>query len=310
MNSKTFIATVAAVAGLVITAAAVFGPSNLTKPVTSAHAQGVAVTDKAAIEKIVREYLLENPELFIEIQSALEAKMEKQQSEKFKAALSENAKDLYRRPEAPVAGNKDGDITVTEFFDYNCGYCKKSFVDVQALIKSDNRVRVVLKELPILSADSVDAAKIALGAKLQGKYWEVHSGLLESKARATGASALAIAAKLGLDMAKLKADAEGPVVKAELDAVRQLASKMGVNGTPHFMVGDRSISGAPADLQPCWPMVSRTCAKAAVNSAETARATGRSCCFENQSRRWGQRLAFLCPWWSRQALRLDVRFFA
>jgi protein-disulfide isomerase len=249
MNAKTFVTTAAAAVALAIAATALFGPSYVTKPVTTAQAQSVASTDKAAIEKIVREYLLENPELFLEVQTALEAKMEKQQAEKFKTALSENAKDLYRRPEAPVAGNKDGDITVTEFFDYNCGYCKKSFVDVQALIKADNRVRVVLKELPILSADSVDAAKIALGAKLQNKYWEVHSALLETKARATGASALAIAEKLGLDMAKLKADAEGPVVKAELDAVRQLASKMGVNGTPHFMVGDRSISGAPSDLQ-------------------------------------------------------------
>ncbi len=205
--------------------------------------------DKAAIEKIVKDYLIENPEVFLEIQAALEAKMEKQQAEKFKAALAENAKDIYRRVEAPVAGNVNGDITVTEFFDYNCGYCKKSLTDIQALIASDNKVRVVLKELPILSQDSMDAAKIALAAKQQGKYWEVHSALLEQKGRATGESALAVATKLGLDTAKLKVDAEGEAVKAEIDAVRKLAQKMGIEGTPHFLVGDRSIAGVPPDLK-------------------------------------------------------------
>lgn len=203
---------------------------------------------KAAIEKIIKDYLLANPELMIEVQNVLEAKMEKQQADKLKAALAENAKEIYRRSTAPVAGNVNGDITVTEFFDYNCGYCKKSLPDMQALIKQDSKVRVVLKELPILSQDSFDASKIALAAKLQGKYWEVHAALLDSKARATGASAIAIAQKLGLDVAKLKADAEGPEVKAELEAAKSLANKMGINGTPHFLVGDRSIAGAPSDL--------------------------------------------------------------
>lgn len=245
MTSKTIAGLAAAfllLATMVLTGVL---PSQANDPAASKFSPA----DKSAIEKIVRDYLVENPEVFLEIQSALETKMEKQQAEKFKAALADNAKDIYRRAEAPVAGNVNGDITVTEFFDYNCGYCKKSFTDIQALIKSDPKVRVVLKELPILSQDSVDAAKIALAAKQQGKYWEVHSGLLESKARATGASALAIAEKAGLNIAKLKADAEGDAVKAEIDAVRQLAQKMGIEGTPHFLVGDRSIAGAPSDLQ-------------------------------------------------------------
>jgi protein-disulfide isomerase len=232
--------------GIVLAAFALLGSRA---PAVADPSKAFSPDQKQAIEKIIKDYLIANPELMIEVQNALEAKMEKLQAEKLKTAVAEYAKDIYRRPTAPVAGNKDGDITVTEFFDYNCGYCKKSFTDVQALIKSDAKVRVVLKELPILSQDSMDAAKIALAAKLQGKYWEVHAGLLEAKGRATGAAALKIAEKLGLDVAKLKADAEGPEVKAEIDAARELASKMGINGTPHFLVGDRSIAGAPTDLK-------------------------------------------------------------
>jgi protein-disulfide isomerase len=233
---------------LALAAGLLFAGFGLSGPAKAADA-AFSGEQKAAIEKIIKDYLLANPELFIEVQNVLETKMEKLQAEKIKAALAENAKDIYRRPTAPVAGNKDGDITVTEFFDYNCGFCKKSLGDVVGLIKQDPKVRVVLKELPILSQDSLDAAKIALAAKLQGKYWEVHTGLLDSKARATGAAAIKIAEKFGLDIARLKQDAEGPEVKAEIEAAKSLANKMGINGTPHFLVGDRSIAGAPTDLQ-------------------------------------------------------------
>jgi protein-disulfide isomerase len=203
---------------------------------------------KKAIEKIIKDYLIANPEVFLEVQTVLEAKMEKLQADKLKAALSENAKDIFRRADAPLAGNKDGDITVTEFFDYNCGYCKKSFGDVAKLIAGDSKVRVVFKEMPILSKGSEEASRVALAARMQGKYWEVHSGLLESKAPANEAAALKIAEKAGLDMAKLKKDMDGPEVKAELTLVKDLANKMGINGTPHFIVGDKSIPGAPQDL--------------------------------------------------------------
>lgn len=254
MNANTFAVGAALAVGAVIALNAFSSPpadrAAATAPVLSTPASlASAGIERSEIEKIVKEYLVANPEIFLEIQAALETKLENQQAEKFKVALASNAKDIYRRPEAPTAGNIDGDITVAEFFDYNCGYCKRSLPDIQALMKADPKVRVVLKELPILSQDSVDAAKIALAAKLQGKYWEVHSGLLESKARATGAAAIAIAERAGVDVERLKKDAEGPEVKAEIDAVRQLAQKMGIEGTPHFLVGDRSIAGAPTDLQ-------------------------------------------------------------
>ncbi len=203
---------------------------------------------KRGIEQIVRDYLIANPQVIVEVQQALESKMAREEAERTKALVMENAKEIYRHPDAPVAGNPDGDITVVEFFDYNCGYCKRGFSNILKLIESDPKVRLVLKELPILSKDSEEAAKIALAAKLQGKYWPLHRALIESKSRVTEASALEAAAKLGLDIPKLKADKDGPQVKAELARVEELAKKMGINGTPHFLVGSEAIGGAPEDL--------------------------------------------------------------
>lgn len=207
-----------------------------------------SAADRADIEKIVKNYLLNNPEILYEVQSALEIKMEKEQAEKTKKAISENAKDIYRHPNAAIAGNPKGDITVVEFFDYNCGYCKRGFTDIAKLIKADPNVRVVFKEYPILSADSEKAAKVALAAGQQGKYWEVHQKLITARGRATEESAFKAAEEAGVDMDKLKADYKSDAVKNEIDRVKTLAKTMGINGTPHFLVGDRSIGGAPQDL--------------------------------------------------------------
>ncbi|MCH9808375.1 MAG: DsbA family protein [Alphaproteobacteria bacterium] len=203
---------------------------------------------KAGIEAIVRQYLLDNPELFLEVQTALEAKMEKLQADRMKTAIKSNADALYRRTDAPMAGNPKGDITIVEFFDYNCGFCKRGFTEVNKLLKADDKVRVVLKELPILSKGSEEASRVALAAKKQGKYWEVHQALLNHRGAVDGASALKIAGKLGLDVAKLKSDTDSKEVTAEINTVRELAQKMNINGTPHFLVGDRAIPGAPENL--------------------------------------------------------------
>jgi len=203
---------------------------------------------KQQIEKIIKDYLITNPEIFIEVQTALEEKMEKEQAEKLKVAIAENAAEIYREPDAAVAGNPDGDITVVEFFDYNCGYCKRGLGDIVKLVESDPNVRVVFKELPILSKGSEEAARVALAAKRQGKYWEVHRALLQARGHMNEAAALRLAEKEGVDMEQLKADMASPEVAAEVAKSEELAKKMGVNGTPHFLVGDRAIPGAPEDL--------------------------------------------------------------
>lgn len=218
-------------------------------PVTrSVAADAFTPEQKKAIETIVKDYLVANPELFLEIQSALEQKMEKVQAEKLKVALKDNAGEIYRRPDAPFAGNPSGDVTVVEFFDYNCGYCKRGLADIAKLIDKDPKIKVVFMELPILSKGSEEAARVALAARMQGKYWDVHRGLLEAKGQVNEAASLKIAEKAGADMTRLKKDMNGAEVKAEIERVRALAQKMGINGTPHFLVGERSIPGAPDDL--------------------------------------------------------------
>ena len=153
----------------------------------SAHAETVAPTaggsvftdeQKKALGDVIKDYLVKNPEVMLEVQTALDAKMEKEQSEKLKSFMAENGKSIYRSPNSSLAGNPNGDITVVEFFDYNCGYCKRGLPDVHKLI-DDKKVRVVFKELPILSKGSEEAAKVAIAAKRQGKYWDFHQAMLE-----------------------------------------------------------------------------------------------------------------------------------
>ena len=203
---------------------------------------------KKEIEQIIKSYLVANPEIFVDIQNALEDKMEKEQAEKLKVAIAENASEIYRAREASVAGNPDGEITVVEFFDYNCGYCKHGLHDVVKLVETDPKVRMVFKELPILSKGSEEASHVALAAQKQGKYWEMHKAMLGAKGQMNEAAALQIAEKLGLDMDKLKKDMVSPEVKSEIEKAAALAKKLGVNGTPHFLIGDRAVAGAPDDL--------------------------------------------------------------
>lgn len=222
--------------------------AQAVSPTTTAGSGQIDPNQKQAIERIIKDYLIKNPEIFIEVQGALEAKLEKENAKRLKVAIAENAEDIYRHPNAAVAGDPDGDITVVEFFDYNCGYCKRGLADVVKLVESDPKVRVVFKELPILSKGSAEAARVALAARNQGKYWEIHRALLKARGQANEASALKLAEELGLDMEQLKVDMDSDEVKDEIAQSEALAQKMGVNGTPHFLVGDRSIPGAPEDL--------------------------------------------------------------
>jgi protein-disulfide isomerase len=241
-----------ALAGILAAAAVTalgLGAMSPVAPVKAETAAGpFSAEQKKAIEAVIKDYLVNNPEVLMEAQQALEAKMEKIQAEKLAKVIAEQAKEIFRDPASAVAGNDKGDIPVVEFFDYNCGYCKRSFADMLKLVEADKNIRLVFKELPILSKGSEEAAKVALAARLQGKYWEVHRGIFESKAPANEANALKVAEKLGLDMARLKKDMDGPEVKAELNKTKELAARMGINGTPHFLVGDRSIPGAPENL--------------------------------------------------------------
>lgn len=200
------------------------------------------------VEALIKDYLMKNPEVLLEVQEALQAKMDKIQAERTAAIVKSNATEIFRPAFSPVVGNVKGDVPVVEFFDYNCGYCKRALGDVAKLIEQETKVRFILKELPILSKGSEEASRVALAAKMQGKYWEFHRAMLENSGQANEASALRVGEKLGLDMTRLKQDMTSAEVKKEIEDTRALAAKLGVQGTPHFMVADRVIPGAPEDL--------------------------------------------------------------
>jgi protein-disulfide isomerase len=226
-------------------------PQPTPEAMTSAAPAGPSAFSPAQrkeLEAIIKDILLNNPEVLMEAQAALEAKMEKIQNERMAVAIKDNSAEIFRPAASPVVGNSSGDVTVIEFFDYNCGYCKKALPDVAQLIDKDRKLKLIPKEFPILSKGSEEASRVALAAKMQGKYWEFHRAMLESQGQANEASALRIAEKLGLDVARLKKDMASAEVKKEIDDTRKLAAKLGIQGTPHFLVGDRIIPGAPENL--------------------------------------------------------------
>jgi protein-disulfide isomerase len=216
-------------------------------PVTS-KSSAFSPQQREELTQIVKDILLANPEIMLEVQNALEARMDKIQADRMAVALKEHSDELFRPSGSPVVGNAKGDLPLIEFFDYNCGYCKKAFSDVASFVDKDKKTRFILKEFPILSKGSEEAARVALAAKMQGKYWEFHRAMIESQGQANEASALRTAEKLGLDMARLKRDMNSADVKKEIDDTRALAAKMGIQGTPHFIVGDKIIPGAPENL--------------------------------------------------------------
>jgi protein-disulfide isomerase len=200
------------------------------------------------IEAVIKEYLTNNPEILLEMQNALEAKMDKIQAERTASVIKNSATEIFHPSFSGVVGNPKGDVPVLEFFDYNCGYCKRALGDVAKLVDKEKQVRFILKELPILSKGSEEASRVALAVKMQGKYWEFYRIMLESQGQANEASALRVAEKVGVDMARLKKDMASAEVKKEIEDTRALAQKLGIQGTPHFMIGDRVIPGAPENL--------------------------------------------------------------
>jgi protein-disulfide isomerase len=212
------------------------------------HETGTATPDRARVEQIMRDFLTKNPEILVEMTTELDKRQQAEQAAQQQKTIGENAEKIFRSPTSFVGGNPNGDVSVVEFFDYNCGYCRRALPDVVELVKRDGKVRLVLKELPIFGEDSEVAAKLALAALKQGKYFEMHQALFSEPGKANKEKALRIAKELGLDVARLEKDMEDPAVKQALDESKELAQKLGVQGTPLYLIGDRVVPGAPDDL--------------------------------------------------------------
>lgn len=203
--------------------------------------------DKAFGER-VRAYLLAHPEVLKEALAKLQAKEEADEAATARKALADHRAAIERDGRDPVGGNPTGAVTVTEFFDYRCPYCKVAAPSLPAFLKAHGQVRFVYKEFPILSQESEDAAKLALAAKLQGKYEPVHQAFMKAP-RLDAAIVESILKENGVDVARAKADAASPAIAKQIEDVRNLARATGVNATPTFVVGDKLSNGwAPDEL--------------------------------------------------------------
>ncbi|MDE2881095.1 MAG: DsbA family protein, partial [Acidobacteriota bacterium] len=156
--------------------------------------------DKEAVREIVREYLLEHPEVIEEAIRALQARRQADQVARTRDALVKNRMALVRHPLSPVSGNPEGDVTLVEFFDYQCGYCKRSLEPVMDLLETDPGLRVVWKDFPVLGQVSTFAALASMAAQKQGKYLELHKALMGAGERLTEESVMEIAGQAGLDV--------------------------------------------------------------------------------------------------------------
>lgn len=215
-------------------------------PVTARAADSFSAAQKTEIETVIREYLMKNPEVVLQAMQELQARQEKVEKEQQLSALKENRRALLSNPDDPVMGNPKGDVTVVEFFDYQCGYCKRVFPSLMDTAKADGKVRMVMKELPVLGPASIAAARHALAAKMQGqaKYDAFHHAMMTARGPVTEDSIMAAAKTAGLDTTKLAADAKRPEIEQQLRANMELASTLGISGTPAFVIGDTLIPGA------------------------------------------------------------------
>jgi len=219
-----------------------------------------AALPREAVEQIIRDYLREHPEVVVEAFRAYEAKQRADEEARVGRMLDARRQELVADPDAPVGGNPAGDVTVVEFFDYRCGYCRGVAPAVRALVQADPRVRLVYKELPILGPDSLVAARMALAARAQGKYTAFHDALMAVDGPLTSAAALGVARTVGLDTDRLERDMATPAITAALQRNLDLARALGLNGTPAFVVGGQIAPGA-LDLEALKRLVEEARAK-------------------------------------------------
>lgn len=198
------------------------------------------------IEAIVRNYLVTHPEVLVEAINALEAKRTADAAASQKKTIAENSDAIFASPEGTALGNPTGDVTVVEYFDYNCGYCKHALDDMDKLLKSDTNVRFVLKEIPVLGPQSIEASRVSLAfRKLKPEsYGEFHRKLLSSRGVADEKKALAVAAEFGVDEAALRPVMASPEIAADIASDNETATALGVNGTPSYVIKDEVLPGA------------------------------------------------------------------
>ena len=199
---------------------------------------------RKAIEGIIHDYLVKNPEVMLDALEAAKEKLAKDAHAKAGAALADRRRDIFEDPASPVAGNPKGDVTLVEFFDYRCPYCKQVEPSLEALLGEDRQLRFVYKEMPVLGPVSVVASRVALAARNQGKYDAFHKAMMNTKGQIDEAAVYKVAGSVGLDIDRLKRDMNAPEVQQAIKANLDLAEALDIRGTPGFVIGEEIVPGA------------------------------------------------------------------
>ncbi len=209
---------------------------------TAAKAEMTA-EQKKEVEALVHQYILENGGLLIESVNKFQAKQEEETNKEAAVKAKALLETLKKDKDVAFTGNPDGDVTVVEFFDYNCGYCKKAFEEIQSLLKDDKNVKIVLYDMPILGPDSLESAKWSLAAKKQDKYFAYHTALMNHQGGKDEATFKKLAEDAGLDADKLAKDKNDPAIEEEIKTHIQTAQELGIQGTPGFLINEKIFRG-------------------------------------------------------------------
>lgn len=208
-------------------------------------AAALSPEQRAAVDQAIHDYILSHPEIVVEAVEAAKQKEEQAKEARTQQVLAERAAEIVADPASPVGGNPKGDVTIVEFFDYSCPYCKEVEPSLEALLKQDPKLRIEYKEFPVLGPGSVYAARVALAAQKQGKYIAFHTAMMATKGDITDDVVLRVARLAGLDLDRVKRDMMAPDIDAVIHHNYELAQALAIDGTPGFVIGKEVADGAP-----------------------------------------------------------------
>jgi len=231
--------------GLIVVGAIVATRTSLSRVATSPAATNASTAPvPAELGRSIRAYLMANPEVLVEAMQELERRQDTQRDAVAAKAIGQNEAELFRDADSPTGGNPAGDVTIVEFNDYQCPYCKRAHQAVKSVTGADGKVKIIYKDLPILGEPSRIAALAALASIKQGKHQALHNALMEFNGKLDREKILQIAASVGIDIARLEKDMEDPKLKQIIDRNMALAAALGVRGTPAFVIGKQFVPGA------------------------------------------------------------------
>ena len=239
---------VATLAAMLLAPVALAQDRVVPAPAVATAPQEFSSAQTREIENIVKKYLVQHPEVLQEVMEALDKRQKEADADKARTTIKDNKATIFNSSHQVVLGNPQGNVTMVEFFDYNCAFCKRALPDMLDLIKTDSDLKFVLKEFPVLGPGSLEAAHVAVAARMQDssgkKYMEFHQKLLGGRGAADKTRALAVAKEVGFDMARIEKDMTGDEVKAQIEESFKLAEALGLNGTPSYVVGSDVVVGA------------------------------------------------------------------